>query len=89
MERVTDRNARRPLPIPANPGLAIPVNAPTPSDWVGCEGDFRRGVFYFHPANVATAEDLPAAVDLKRSKILMKIVFGDPVPERQPLDGRG
>jgi hypothetical protein len=56
---------------------------------VKLEGNFGRVFSYFHPAIVTTAGDIPVRMNLKRLNILREIVIGDPVPERDPLDGRG
>jgi hypothetical protein len=62
-----DKNACRPLPIPANHGFAIPVSAgpPFPSDSVKFEGVLLKIFFHFHPAIVTTAGDILSTTDLK------------------------
>jgi len=76
MEGESDSNECHPLPIPANPGFAIPViaNPPSASDSVKFAGDLRRSVRHFHPAIVTTVGDIPAPVDLYRLAILRQIV---------------
>jgi len=77
MDGESDRNFCRPLPIPANPGVAIPVNEnpPSASDSVKFEGNVRRIVSHFHLPIVTTAGDIPATVDLYRLVILRQIVL--------------
>ncbi len=62
-----DKNACRPLPIPANPGFAISVNAnsSSPSDSMKFEGGLRGLVIHFQPAIATTGGDVPATADLK------------------------
>jgi hypothetical protein len=92
MEGESDSNECHPLPIPAKPGITIPVNEnpPSRSNAVKFAGDLYRIVSHFHPAIATTARNIPATMDLKRlnKNILREIVIGDPVPERELLDVR-
>ena len=90
MERVTDRNASRPLPIPENPGSAnlVSANPSAPTGSVKSAEDLPRNIRHFHTVILMTGGDIQSTTDLKRLKILKEMVIEDPVPERDPWDAR-
>jgi len=88
MEGESGRHGCRPLPIAADLGFAIPVNAnpPFPSDSVKFEGDLCRIVSDFHIMILTRAECYSEYNGFEAPEHISEIVIGDPVPEREVLD---